>query len=497
MKVLQRKILILVVSSILISALFIMSIAFFNYDRIVESDSRQIIQLMCSEKRQTIDEKLLNIKQSVHTLYHFAAEQIGETKDVWSDEINYEEHINRIKALMATTVKYTDGAVSVYYYLNPSLKGVKQGIWLLRDVDGEFTECEMTDISQYDKDDVEHVGWYYIPAANGEETWINPYFNQNMGEEIISYVIPIILDGEVIAVVGMDISTSVLYENAKAVTVYDTGYAFLMDSEGGFVYHPEMESDLHTPEFDAQHAYLFEKSLLSAQNYTVEPYRWNGIDKYLTSQKLCNEMIFTVCVTEEELQEPQKKMLLDSVLVILCVMTGYIIVTISVIKAIVKLMYKDSMTRVGNKAAYVECVETLYKRIKNNEKFSFSVVVVDINDLKKVNDTYGHEYGDILIQNAAAVLKTVWDRKYIYRIGGDEFIVVCSNIDKEKMEKQLQMLEEEIANFNHRNNDERLILQIAAGMSSYNYETDKEYMDVFRRADETMYENKKMKKNKN
>ena len=198
MKALQRKILILVVSSVLISALFIMTIAFFNYGRIVENDSREIMQLMCSEKRQTIDEKLLNIKQSVHTLYHFAAEQIGKTKDIWSNETNYEEHISRMKALMATTVKYTDGAVSVYYYINPSLKGVKQGAWLLRDVDGEFAECEMTDISQYDKDDVEHVGWYYIPASNKEETWINPYFNQNMGEEIISYVIPVIIEGEVI-----------------------------------------------------------------------------------------------------------------------------------------------------------------------------------------------------------------------------------------------------------------------------------------------------------
>ena len=489
MKGLQRKILILVVSSILISALFIMSIAFFNYERIVGSDSRQIMQLMCSEKRQTIDEKLLNIKQSVHTLYHFAVEQM--------DESNFEENISRMKALMATTAKYTDGAVSVYYYLNPSLKGVKQGAWLLRSADGAFVESEMTDISQYDKEDVERVGWYYIPVANGKETWLNPYFNQNMGEEIISYVIPIISEGETIAVVGMDISTSVLYENTKAVTVYNAGYAFLMDSEGGFVYHPEMESNLYTPEFDAQHAYLFEKSLLSAENHSVEPYRWNGIDKYLTSQKLCNEMIFTVCVTEEELQEPQQKMLLDSALVILGVLAGYILVTISVIRAIVKLMYKDSMTRVGNRAAYLECVEVLYKRIKSNEKFSFSVVVVDINDLKKVNDIYGHEYGDILIQNAASVLKSVWDRKYIYRIGGDEFAVVCSDIDREKIEKQLQMLEEEIANFNQRNNNDRLILKMTAGMSSYNYETDKEYMDVFRRADEAMYENKKMKKNKN
>ena len=402
-----------------------------------------------------------------------------------------------MEALMSSTAKYTDGAVSVYYYLNPSLKGIKQGAWLLRTEDGEFVKSEMTDISQYDKDDVEHVGWYYIPVTNGKETWLNPYFNQNMGEEIISYVIPIISEGETIAVVGMDISTSVLYENTKAVTVYNTGYAFLMDSEGGFVYHPEMESDLLTPEFDAQHVYLFEKSLLSAENHSVEPYRWNGIDKYLTSQKLCNEMIFTVCVTEEELQEPQQKMLLDSALVILGVLAGYIIVTISVIRAIVKLMYKDSMTRVGNRAAYLECVEALYKRIKSNEKFSFSVVVVDINDLKKVNDTYGHEYGDILIQNAASVLKAVWDRKYIYRIGGDEFAVVCPDIKRETIEKQMQMLEEEIFNFNRSKNNDVLFLQMAVGMSAYDYETDKEYMEVFRRADEAMYENKKMKKNKN
>ena len=48
---------------------------------------------------------------------------------------------------------------------------------------------KITDISMYDKNDEEHVGWYYIPVENGKETWINPYFNKNMGVEMISYVI--------------------------------------------------------------------------------------------------------------------------------------------------------------------------------------------------------------------------------------------------------------------------------------------------------------------
>ena len=54
----------------------------------------------------------------------------------------------------------------------------------------------------------------------------------------------------------------------------------------------------------------------------------------------------------------------------------------------------------------------------NNVKFA--VAVIDINNLKMINDGYGHEDGDVLIQSVATVLKKVWD-KNVYRIGGDAF----------------------------------------------------------------------------
>lgn len=65
MKVLQNTLLILIVCSTLIPALVVMLIAFSNYGRIVENNSEQIMQMMCSEKRRVIDEKLRNIEQSV------------------------------------------------------------------------------------------------------------------------------------------------------------------------------------------------------------------------------------------------------------------------------------------------------------------------------------------------------------------------------------------------------------------------------------------------
>ena len=85
MKVLQNKLLILIINSTLIPALVVMAISFSNYGRIVENNSGQIMQLMCSEKRQVIDEKLLNIEQSVHTIYHFAKEQHSDTENLLQD----------------------------------------------------------------------------------------------------------------------------------------------------------------------------------------------------------------------------------------------------------------------------------------------------------------------------------------------------------------------------------------------------------------------------
>lgn len=494
MKLLQRKIFGLVISSILISTIVVMLIAFSSYNYILKNDSEQIMKLLCSEKRQVIDEKLLNIEHSVHKLYHFAIDQINEDVNLWQNEERFEEHISRMRVLLETTAKYTDGAVSAYYRLDAGIKGPKQGIWMLQNKTGNFIEHDMTDISFYDKDDIERVGWYYIPVANGKETWINPYYNKNMNEEIISYVIPIIIDTKVIGVVGMDIATSLLYENTKNVKVYDTGYAFLMDNEGDFVYHPDMQTNVITEDFNEQHVYLYEKSLMSAKQQSVEDYRWNNTDKKMAAQKLRNGMIFTVCVTEQEIKRPQQIILTESVVVIIIIMSVFVAGTFSITKAIVRLMYTDTMTRVRNKAAYGECVEGIYKGIREKEKFRFIVTVLDINDLKRVNDTYGHEYGDKLIQNGAAILKKVWGNDFVYRVGGDEFVVMHFGMVKEEAENKISLFEEAIEEYNRQNTEEELYLQIAVGMAEYNPETDKEYMDVFRRADNAMYEDKKRKK---
>ena len=120
-----------------------------------------------------------------------------------------------------------------------------------------------------------------------------------------------------------------------------------------------MKANEITAEFNSQHAYLYEKSMVSAENQSVEDYRWNDAKK-MAAQKLRNGMIFTVCVTEQEINSPQQKLLSDSTVVIVLIILAFVAVTVSITKAIVKLIYTDTMTHVGNKTAYTECVDEIY-----------------------------------------------------------------------------------------------------------------------------------------
>ena len=94
-------------------------------------------------------------------------------------------------------------------------------------------------------------------------------------------------------------------------------------------------------------------------------------------------------------------------------------------------------------------------------------------------------------------MKKVWGKRSVFRIGGDEFAVILFDIDKAAAEEKKRLFEEEVKAFNQKNNEEALYLQMAVGIAVYDPETDRDYMEVFRRADEEMYIDKKEKKKRN
>ena len=158
-----------------------------------------------------------------------------------------------------------------------------------------------------------------------------------------------------------------------------------------------------------------------------------------------------------------------------------------------ELANTDSLTGVRNKLAYDREIAKLNEQIAADSA-TFGAAMIDLNYLKKINDTYGHEAGDDALVTLCANVCEVFAHSPVFRIGGDEFVVILQNRDLENADKL-------IGEFNARmaalRGDETLPPEkrISAALGFSRYEKgDAEAADVFRRADKQMYENKRAMK---
>ncbi|MBR5088957.1 MAG: GGDEF domain-containing protein, partial [Ruminiclostridium sp.] len=151
--------------------------------------------------------------------------------------------------------------------------------------------------------------------------------------------------------------------------------------------------------------------------------------------------------------------------------------------------YLDGMTGVRNKASYLNTEKHINEMIKTGNA-AFSVIVFDMNGLKSINDNLGHEYGDMAIIDATNVLSYVYDKGEIFRIGGDEFIVILNNVSETEVQNSISQLEYRIAAENTNERPYKKPLSMSMGYAIFQPDTDKAYRDVFHRADKRMYDDK-------
>ena len=148
----------------------------------------------------------------------------------------------------------------------------------------------------------------------------------------------------------------------------------------------------------------------------------------------------------------------------------------------------DVLTGIKNKNAFSECVHSIEKQIRSADTdLQFGVVMCDVNDLKRFNDTRGHSFGDEVLQRACRMICEIFRNSQVYRIGGDEFVVVLTDIDFGVREELLENLRREsIANGRTRSGP-----VIASGLAVFDPASDARFSDVLKRADAQMYKNKK------
>jgi diguanylate cyclase (GGDEF)-like protein len=151
--------------------------------------------------------------------------------------------------------------------------------------------------------------------------------------------------------------------------------------------------------------------------------------------------------------------------------------------------YKDVLTGVGTKAAYTRKTAELNELISGG-KTELAVVMVDLNDLKGINDKHGHKAGDEYIRGCSRLVCHAFKHSPVFRIGGDEFVVILTDED---FNDRSEIIEKLRADFKeaYENEENEPWLRFSAAVGIADAEPDDEsYEQVFRRADKRMYEEK-------
>ena len=156
-----------------------------------------------------------------------------------------------------------------------------------------------------------------------------------------------------------------------------------------------------------------------------------------------------------------------------------------------ELATKDALTGVRNRMSYDMEVERLTRELSQG-KIAFGLAMIDLNFLKRINDNYGHEKGNVAIQKLCHIICATFVHSPVFRIGGDEFVVILQNSDYENVKElvgSFNVIIEDMSNDEELEPWERI--SAAIGYALFDQRRDLSVEDVFKRADGTMYIRKK------
>ncbi|MBR0399981.1 MAG: diguanylate cyclase [Mogibacterium sp.] len=540
MKSIRSKITLLIVIAVITSIAAIGLIGVYSIKSYGDETSDELLNLTCETRQQTLDTYLNSIEQSVDIVSRYATEEMTGFSD---DEM--ESYLEKIEKLFRSVASNTNGVLTYYYRVSPDISDSREGFWYSKYDRVDFVESEITDLSKYEANDMEHVGWFYIPKEKGHAVWLEPYNNENLGGvKMISYVAPIYWKNHFIGVIGIDINYEMLRKQMEYIVSFENGYAFLVNEDDVIIYHSKIDSGTPVSEISPN----LESGMLSAARPIVM-FNYEGVRQRAAWSVLSNGMRLFVAAPETEIDAGWHKainiMLLAATFILLLflasglitvgrivkplthlteaakridegdydveldyngndevgILTGAFRQLVTHLKAYIgdlnNLAYKDALTSLRNKGAfdmYIRKMDDAIAAAPDGDKPEFAFCMFDCNRLKEINDTYGHSKGDVYLKTACRLICEVFRHSPVFRIGGDEFACILQNADYDNRVELCREFELRAMRISEAADKPWKAVDIASGIALYDPETDRSAYDVFKKADARMYEDKERKK---
>ena len=534
----RSRIILLTVIAMVVGMTAATLIASISIRNLGNDSSEQILSLMCETGQKNLDLYFESIQQSVEIVSGYA------DNDLMSIDLDdLDKHMERVADLFEKTANNTVGIKTYYYRIDPTVETDEKGFWYVN-YDGEgFKEHEVTDINLYDTTDQSALVWFTVPKNTGSSIWLPPYYTENLDVLVLSYNVPIYKNAEFIGVIGIEIDYKTIVEVVNSIELYENGYAFINESDGSIVYHPYIDTD----DILNGNAPATPDGLLSKENNIR--YTYNGVEKQAVWLPLINGMRLNVTVPVSEINAEWHRLIWMVIIISAVLLLGFILLMVRLSRHITKplheltevaeqvndgnyditleydqddevglltrtfkklvdhlkgyindlnsLAYGDALTSVQNKSAYDIYMREIQHRIEDpTETPEFAIGVFDCDDLKKINDENGHEKGDMYLKNTCRLICRVFQYSPVFRVGGDEFIVLLQNEDyrrRDELKRYFKSKSKEICAFAKAPWEE---IRASVGIATYNPETDKNVQEVAVRADKMMYDDKKINKTK-
>lgn len=517
----QSKFLLTVIAALLSLAVLIGGISIYEVDGYIQSHAEYLLQTTCKNQALRINKAFSAMEKSVDIMESYVLDLFSSNEDI-TDRSKQAEIIRQSERMFADVAMHTDGTVAYYLRLSPEISDSVTGMFFSKeDGKGDFIRFEVTDIGQYDRDDTEHVGWYWQPYDAQRPIWMLPYYNRNNGILMISYVVPLYYDGQFIGIVGMDFDYTVLTAEIDRIKIYEHGFAHL-EFNSQIAYHRELPPGSAAPDLSENYMQAAEPIqngmtlVLSASRRDIDRTKNDMALKILCFTVLLTTLFSVIVILIvrkivgplKELTEAAKKLSGGNFNVDTVPSNTYEIRLLSdafeKMTACLKahdehqqyLAYNDSLTGLRNTTAYKAWVTGFDQEVRTRD-VNFGVVVLDINDLKIANDRYGHSAGNKLITTTARIISMTFSQSPVFRIGGDEFVVILLKGDLENCRALLKACDKACKNAVVKADGQQIPVSVAKGFAIFDAQRDASFADVFTRADDAMYKNKrKMKKDR-
>ncbi len=522
---------------VILAALVIVTILSAIFIRRTESQkSDRLLEMLCETGKQSLDYYFDSVQSSVLKVASFVENDLKGL-----DDETFAKHMEKAREYFGMMASKTKGVLTYYYRIDPSVSSTVKGFWYIDLTGNGFEEHEVTDITLYDVEDTSKLVWFTVPKHEGTPIWLAPYITDNLDVRVISYDAPVYWKGQFIGVVGIEVDYSTMADVVNSIRLYDNGYAFLSDANGMLFYHPHIDVTALSPNEEYKFSYG------SAGDSHYVRYTHEGEEKEAVWQTLSNGMRLNVTVPVSETKGDWLGLVLNiacgAVAVLVVASLFFMFYTRRITKPIEQLteaaeqiekgnydfvltydkddelglltrsfkhlstnvkahisdlneqVYVDSLTHVKNKGAISKVIEELQDQIDNGAvKPEFAVIAFDCDNLKGINDQYGHDKGDIYLKTACRTISDVFKHSPVFRVGGDEFTVILRNEDYLNMRSLLEQFEKTADGINASADEPWEKVYISKGFAVFDPSAESTVTEVMQHADKLMYENKHSRK---